>query len=125
MSASARASQDSLPVLTGPGLADVIAERIKQVDQHGYTLQRDQQMAELLDLPQAAISYANTATDQLAGIRPNPIRDPEPTYPWSEASWRPEPTARGNLVKAAALLLAAIDYLDQRDRVAGNLQDAA
>lgn len=112
MTRPARASQDSLPVLTGPGLADVIAERIKQVDGYGRTLAHDQGN-DPLDLALAAISYANTATDQLAGIAVS--RDhPEPTYPWAIETWRPEDTARANLVKAAALLWAMIDYIDHR-----------
>lgn len=104
-------SHDSISVLTGAGLAALIAERVKQVDVHGRTIAADQKN-ELLDLALAGISYANTATDQLAGISISAEGDPEPTYPWPAEGWRPETTARANLVKAAALIWAAIDYLD-------------
>lgn len=99
-----------IAVLTGAGLAAVIAERMKQVDNYGRTPAYDQGN-ELLDLPSAGISYANTACDQLAGI-PVSTHFPEPTYPWAPETWRPEASARANLVKAAALIWAAIDYLD-------------
>jgi len=103
-------STDGIAVLTGAGLAAIIAERMKQVDGYNRTIAHDQGN-ELLDLPLAAISYANTASDQLAGIAVS-ADYPEATYPWDEQTWRPEATGRANLVKAAALLWAAIDYLD-------------
>jgi hypothetical protein len=103
-------TSDGIQVLTGAGFAAIVAERMKQVDGYGRTLAHDQGN-DLLDLALAGISYANTASDQLAGI-PVSTHYPEPTYPWAPETWRPENSARANLVKAAALIWAAIDYLD-------------
>jgi len=61
-------SHDGVAVLTGAGLAAVIAARMHQVDVHGYTIARDQLTAEPLDLPSAGVAYANVALDQIAGI---------------------------------------------------------
>jgi len=105
-------TSDGIQVLTGAGFAAIVAERMKQVDGYGRTLAHDQGN-ELLDLALAGISYANTASDQLAGI-PVSTHHPEPTYPWAPETWRPESSARANLVKAAALIWAAIDYLDHK-----------
>lgn len=113
------ASHDGVAVLTGAGLAAVIAARMHQVDVHGYTIARDQLTAEPLDLPSAGVAYANVALDQIAGIhRAAEANRPDPMWPWSAANWSPEATPRENLAKGAALLWAAIDWLDARDAAA-------
>ena len=112
-------SHAGVDVLTGEGLAAVIAARMHQVDVHGYTIARDQLTAEPLDLPSAGVAYANVALDQIAGIhRAAEANRPDPMWPWSPANWSPEATPRENLAKGAALLWAAIDWLDARDAAA-------
>lgn len=119
-------SRDGVAVLTGPDLAAVIAERMRQVDQHGYTIERDQRTAEPLDLVSAGVAYANVALDQIAGIRrAADATRPDPNWPWSPGAWSPDDTPRANLAKAAALIWAAIDYIDNRRAAAGVQGQAA
>ncbi|WP_294277634.1 hypothetical protein [uncultured Sphingomonas sp.] len=108
------ASIAAAQVLTGEALRAIVAERMKQVDQHGRDVIRDQQTNEAPDLPLAAASYLNAVINQMTGIteaardvtRPDPM-----TWPWDDQFWKPE-DPRANLVKAAALIWAAIDWLD-------------
>lgn len=102
-------------VLIGEGLRAIVAERMEQVQKHGYTIERDQAYTpDVLVL--AAVSYLNAAVDQLTSTRidgPH-LTQPDPlTWPdsWPSAAWRPS-TTRDNLVKAAALIWAEIDRLD-------------
>lgn len=108
------ASMAAAQVLTGEALRAIVGERMKQIDRHGRDVVRDLQTNEAPDLPLAAVSYLNAAIDQLTGTTA-PRRDvskPDPmTWPWDDQFWRPE-DPRGNLVKAAALIWAAIDWLD-------------
>lgn len=108
------ASIASAQILTGEALRSIVAARMKQVDRDGRTIDRDQQTNEAFDLPLAATSYANAAIEQLTGT-PEARRDvarPDPmTWPWDDQAWKPK-DPRENLVKAAALLWAAIDWLD-------------
>lgn len=99
----------SAPAITGRGLADVMAERVRQIDDEGFTLDHD-----LLhhpgELALAAASYANTAIDQLHGKEHDPKEEPD-TWPWQREAWRPG-TPRENIVKATAILLAVLDRID-------------
>lgn len=97
-------------VLTGVALRSIISERVKQVDRHGRTIERDLETNAPHDLPLAAASYLNAAIDQLTGEINVSEADPA-TWPWDPEHWKPE-DARTNLVKAAALIWAAIDRLD-------------
>ena len=98
---------DSARALTGQGLRDVLAERISQIDDHGFDLDHDLQHAPDV-LVAAAASYANTGHDQLIG-RDHPRDEVDPGWPWEAEAWRPG-TARDNLVNAAAILLAAVAF---------------
>lgn len=108
----------SAAVLTGEGLRSILAERVEQIDRHGHTPGRDLQY-EPGDLIAAACCYADTAHDQ---VGPAPLAyDPAEVpgeWPWQAQFWRPR-DPRTNLVKAVALLWAAIDYLDGAPRDAG------
>ncbi|MFD1034126.1 hypothetical protein ACFQ15_05625 [Sphingomonas hankookensis] len=99
----------SARVLTGKALADIVAERVAQVDVHGYDLDHDRQH-DVAVFATAAIGYAATATDALDD-RHHPANEPPPEWPWEQAAWKPGPP-RAMLVKAAALLWAAIDRHD-------------
>lgn len=95
------------------GVMQVLAERIRQVG-YGYTAEHDDdQPFEHLIL--AAICYA----EEVASPSPD-LALPE-RWPWTHYSWRPASDSHRNLVKAAALLLAALDYLN-RNKVAGETQ---
>jgi len=101
---------DGARILTGAALRGIIAERMKQVDRHGRTLDHDLATHWRHDLPLAAASYLNAAVDQLTGKDDIAAAD-QMTWPWAPEWWRPE-DARANLIKAAALVWAAIDRLD-------------
>lgn len=107
--AQLRATPLSLPALTGRGLADVLAERVRQIDVEHYTLAHD-----LLhhpgELGLASASYLNTAIDQLHGKEHDPAEEAD-TWPWQREAWRPG-TARENIVKALAIGLALLDRID-------------
>lgn len=108
------ASLAAAQVLTGEALRAIVGERMKQIDRHGRDVVRDLQTNEAPDLPLAAASYLNAAIEQLTGITPErrDMSKPDPlTWPWDDQFWRPD-DPRGNLVKAAALIWAAIDWLD-------------
>ncbi|WEK43619.1 MAG: hypothetical protein P0Y64_01955 [Candidatus Sphingomonas colombiensis] len=115
-SPSAPMSLEGARILTGAALRSFIAERMKQVDRHGRTLDSDLATNDRADLALAGASYANAAIDQLtstAAIAPD-LAKPDPlTWPWATRYWKPEQDPRGNLVKAVALLWAAIDRLDR------------
>lgn len=100
----------STMVLTGDALRDIISERIRQVDRHGRTLERDLETNAPWDLPLAGASYLNAAIDQLTAEKNVRMADPS-TWPWDPSHWKPE-DPRANLVKAAALIWAAIDRID-------------
>lgn len=105
---------DGLHVLNGDALRAIVAERMKQVHRHGRTLASDQHTNRAEDLPLASASYVLAAIDQLTGTTPagRDVSKPDPSsWPWGEHYWKPE-DPRANLVKAAALLWAAIDWLD-------------
>ena len=108
------ASTAAAQVLTGEALRAIVGERMKQVDRHGRTIDDDQATNTAEELPLAAASYLNAVIEQLTGTTEearNVSRPDSMTWPWGEQHWKPE-DPRANLVKAAALIWAAIDWLD-------------
>lgn len=90
------------------GTLDVAAERMRQIDEHAYTATWDSGYLNF-QLLYAADAYMRSAcTDSVLNQAP-------PTFPWSEASWRPT-TPRRDLVKAAALIIAEIDRMDAEQK---------
>lgn len=85
---------------------DVLAERRRQVEVEGFTPERDDQFYQDGVLAAAAGSYALHAHDRR--IDTTPAR-----WPWIHAWWKPG-TPRQMLVKAGALILAAIEQIDRR-----------
>lgn len=83
---------------------DVLAERRRQVEVEGRTPEHDDQYAGG-QLACAAIAYL------MAGVNPNGARQ---WWPWDAQYWKPSPDTRRNLVKAGALLLADIEWLDRK-----------
>lgn len=82
---------------------DVIAERRRQVEVEGWTPEHDDEHKDF-ELTLAAIVYAESAV----GYHPT---CPD-TWPWAE-SWFKPTTARRDLVKAGALILAEIERIDR------------
>ncbi|GAM00738.1 hypothetical protein [Sphingomonas parapaucimobilis] len=115
-------SADSSQVLIGDALRDIIGERIEQIDKHGHTPTADDRYETPAELIGAATCYADTAHDQVDGP---PSYDPDlapAEWPWSPQHWRCG-DARRNLVKAAALLWAAIDNMDRAERLKAGADD--
>jgi hypothetical protein len=85
-------------------LADVAAERLRQVGEEGYTPERDDELSDY-QLPRAAASYVSNA----AGI---PRHKALLYWPFPAPGFKPT-TRRADYVKGAALLLAEIERLDR------------
>lgn len=86
-------------------LQDVIAERARQREK-GYTEEHDDDH-EPWEFAQAASAYALT---HMEGV--------PPLWPWEESAWKPR-DERSNLVRAAALLIAAVELHDRLKARAG------
>ncbi|EML1597784.1 hypothetical protein RVY52_002523 [Burkholderia cenocepacia] len=83
---------------------DVLAERRRQVEVEGFTPEHDDAHSPR-ELAAAAGSYALHAHDQRIAVTPA-------WWPWARAWWKPG-TPRRMLVKAGALILAAIERIDR------------
>lgn len=97
-------------------LYDLLAERLRQVDDEGWSPEHDDQHA-FGELAKAAGCYAWIAgtSDNLRLI----FDAPPPTWPsnWGSDWWKPTDRRR-DLVKAGALILAEIERLDRIQREA-------
>jgi hypothetical protein len=84
---------------------DVIAERRRQIDDEGFSVQRDDGYVKT-ELAQAAAAYASCAG------QPNVLTT---QWPWgvSANTWKPSSDRRRDLVKAGALILAEIERVDR------------
>ena len=95
---------------------DLLAERLRQVDDEGWSPEHDDQHA-VGELAKAAGCYAWIAgqSDELRLI----FDAPPPTWPsnWGSDWWKPTDRRR-DLVKAGALILAEIERLDRIQREA-------
>lgn len=101
---------------------DVLAERQRQIDVEGWTLEHDDEHTEF-SLSQAAACYASVASSQhwrkpddyqaIPCPMPRAVQD-QPAWPkfWSKLWWKPK-SPRRDLVRAAALLIAEIERLDR------------
>lgn len=97
-------------VLAAPALRDIAAERIAQIEKHGFTLEHDLGHHPG-NLALASASYLNAAIDQLHR-RGEPVVMPDPaTWPWDDSWWKPG-DARANLIKAIAIAWATVDRID-------------
>lgn len=101
------------------GASLIGAERRRQIDVEGYTAEYDgnQPTQDLID---AAVGYAELVSDLLSLSD----RDPKETpafWPWDDKYWKPVLTGSAvttsdlirNLVKAGALIAAAIDAISE------------
>lgn len=98
------------PAQTAPqpvssALADVIAERRRQIAVEGWTPEHDDEHGRG-EMALAAACYARHA------IVPPALSDVPATWPWGASWWKPGDPRR-MLVKAAALILAEIERLDR------------
>ncbi len=99
------------PAITG-AIADVLAERRRQIEVKGWTPEHDDEHA-CAEMARAAASYALPESH-----RPNHGQQldvwsvPPPFWPWDFEYWKPK-DRRFDLVRAAALILAEIERLDR------------
>jgi len=84
---------------------DVLAERQRQIDTEGYTPEHDDKEHNSDELARAAAVYANPEIWDILGHGPV-------GWPWAPQWFKPK-DARRNYVRAAALLLAAIEIEDR------------
>lgn len=95
---------------TAQAVLDVLAERRRQIETEGWTPLHDD-AHDVGDLSSAAMGYAQSAACQLSHdgltLEGTPL-----FWPW-EASWFKPSTARRDLIKAGALILAEIERLDR------------
>ncbi|WP_061780775.1 hypothetical protein [Sphingomonas sanguinis] len=108
-------SDASAKILLADALRDIIAERIEQIDKHGYTPESDERYETPDELIGAATCYADTAHDQVDGSLGYDPHECPAEWPWSPTHWHCR-DARRNLVKAAALIWAAIDNIDRAEQ---------
>lgn len=92
-------------------LADVAAERRRQIEAEGWVPEHDDEHSNG-EMALAAACYAR------AGSGVPMIADVPLLWPWTSSWWKPA-GARRNLVKAAALILAEIERLDRAAARAG------
>lgn len=101
--------------------ADVLAERQRQVTEEGWSSKRDD-MHKNNEMAFAAACYAFHAAAASWDMEDNGIpydSHPAPkNWPWDPEWWKPE-SARRDLVKAGALILAEIERLDRMATIGG------
>lgn len=101
-------------------LYDLLAERLRQVDDEGWSPEHDDQHA-VGELAAAAACYI---TNVCEGGDPEGEGRPPFGWPWSHDWWKPT-NPRRDLVKAGALILAEIERLDRMAEKAGGASAAA
>ncbi len=102
------------------GAALITAERERQVSEEGYTAEHD--IGHANELAWAALCYTENVAQDLSG---GPTYAPgaewragnkpdfqEFPWPWHQSYWRPSGDPVRDLVKAGALIAAAIDSLE-------------
>lgn len=97
----------------GPGVAEIAAERRRQVEQEGWDSDHDDHHGPGV-LSRAARCYMEAAEHALTlGVKrddpiPEWLADIPADWPWAGAWWKPTTNAERMMVKAGALLAAEI-----------------
>jgi len=90
--------------------AELATERLRQIRDEGWSADHDDEHGRGV-LPKAAMSYCQSASVGL--IDTSILAGKPPTYwPWDAKWWKPK-TARRDLVRAGALIIAEIERLDR------------
>lgn len=85
---------------------EVLSERVRQVEEKGFDVAHDQRHTNG-ELAVAAQCYLDAALQLMSDL---PLAEVAPTnWPFSDAEWKPCISSRGNLLKAAALIVAQMD----------------
>lgn len=118
-----RLQQDKTTEMISRGaVRDVAVERLRQVEEEGWTPEHDD-VHESGELAAAAACYAyHTTSMRAAGYSVTRYEDRPPLdlyhpyrsmWPWDEAWWKPKDRRR-DLVRAGALIVAEIERLDRQ-----------
>lgn len=104
------AARPSVP--TG-ALADIAAERLRQVEGEGWTLEHDDghTTGEMACGAAAYAAYSSSQNDGSLSAGALALK----LWPWNWSWWKPSEDRRRNLVKAGALIVAEIERLDRAD----------
>lgn len=97
------------------GTDAIAAERERQIVEEGYTVEGDRNQGDLL--ARAGVEYANVAVSVLRSGPGAAQFDPPLrwNWPWSNEFWKPTGDPVRDLIKAGALIAAAIDSLTEYD----------
>jgi hypothetical protein len=94
------------------GADQIRAERGRQIVSEGYSVEYDLHAGGAETLIAAARAYVDAARFRTAGFSPQSIQEQAGIdWPWPASQFKPTTTKR-DLVKAGALIAAAIDQLD-------------
>lgn len=113
-------------VVVASAVADIIAERQRQISKEGWTLEHDDEHEDG-SLADAAACYAATTrafkAEEFAGVGYKPYTSYSDLWPasWSDHWFRPKRDRRRRLVIAAALLVAEIERLDRASAASSTL----
>ena len=93
------------------GVELIAAERERQISHEGYSAEGDRHQGDLL--ARAGVEYANVAVSILRSGPDAAHFDPPLrwNWPWSNEFWKPSENPIRDLVKAGALIAAAIDSI--------------
>lgn len=102
-------------LLSAPASRDVLAERRRQVEAEGWTLEHDDAHSSG-EMARAAAAYTFGVSELGGAVRCGKHSLPWRTkiWPWDRKWWKPS-SRRHNLVKAAALLIAEIERIDRAE----------
>ncbi|WP_089168823.1 hypothetical protein [Azotobacter chroococcum] len=103
------------PATATQASADVLAERIRQIEQEQWCPEHDDQYTRG-ELATAAAAYATSSHWHAIGHKSG---IPPARWPWDQSGWKPT-TPRRDLVKAGALILAEIERLDRIEAKEGS-----
>lgn len=98
---------------------DVLVERVRQLSEEGFDAKHDDQHTDG-ELSRAAACYAMGAVETMTGREPMTWDDDflSALWPWDRSWWKSK-TARKDLVRAAALILAELERIDRASAPSG------
>jgi len=95
------------------GLDVIVEERLRQVEQLGYTIPHDDSEHSVEELLRIGACYSDLAAMQAEGEDPMMSwgSAQHPFWPETSIQWKPEPTCPENAAKAGAFIAAGLDLL--------------
>lgn len=117
---------DAKDAIITQAITQIAAERDRQIRQEGWTPEHDLEHSTPRGLVQAALEYTHHATLGLSAYRPAALykATPAPTgWPFHPHWWKPTNPER-DLIKAAALIAAAVDLMHLQEKEAHKAMEA-